>query len=107
MSGSRFAPEFSVLLDGMPIQSELRASVLSVRCQTGYEGLDEVEITLANQGQQEIVYTLARNDYKGRTQKIEADTESKVIVINQEREKTITQMRAQTQKEVEQTRATY
>ena len=46
-------------------------------------------------------------DYKGRTQKIEADTEAKVLVINQERDKTIIEMRARTQKEVEQTRATY
>jgi regulator of protease activity HflC (stomatin/prohibitin superfamily) len=46
-------------------------------------------------------------DFKGRTQKIEADTESKVIVINQERDKTIVEMRARTQKEVENTRATY
>jgi phospholipase C len=29
-----------------------------------------VEITLASQGQQEIVYTLAPNDYKGRTQTV-------------------------------------
>ncbi|MGC1568214.1 MAG: phospholipase domain-containing protein, partial [Trebonia sp.] len=31
-----------------------------------------VEITLANQGQQEIVYTLVPNDYKGRTQTVTA-----------------------------------
>lgn len=49
MSGTRFAPDFSVLLDGSVISAELRASIQSVRCQTGYEGLDEVEITLANE----------------------------------------------------------
>ncbi len=49
MSGTRFAPEFSIALDGRPISAELRASILSVRCQTGYDGLDEVEITLANE----------------------------------------------------------
>src|SRR5690242_17226703 len=49
MSGTRFAPDFQVLLDGQLISAELRASIQSVRCQTGYEGLDEVEITLANE----------------------------------------------------------
>lgn len=49
MANTRFAPEFSLLLDGQPIPAELRASVLSVRCLTGYEGLDEVEVTLANE----------------------------------------------------------
>lgn len=49
MDRARFAPEFSVLLGGLPIPAELRASIQSVRCQTGYEGLDEVELTLANE----------------------------------------------------------
>lgn len=49
MDRARFAPEFDLLLNGQVIPAELRASVLSVRCQTGYEGLDEVEITLANE----------------------------------------------------------
>lgn len=49
MDRARFAPEFSVLLDGQPIPAELRASIQSVRCQTGYEGLDEVELTIANE----------------------------------------------------------
>ena len=48
MDRARFAPEFTVLLDGESIPAALRASILSVRCQTGYEGLDEVELTLAN-----------------------------------------------------------
>ena len=49
MDRARFAPEFAVLLDGQPIPAELRASILSVRCQTGYEGLDEVELAIANE----------------------------------------------------------
>lgn len=49
MDRNRFAPEFDLLLDGQAIPAELRASILSVRCQTGYEGLDEVEIALANE----------------------------------------------------------
>jgi hypothetical protein len=49
MDRARFAPEFALLLDGQPVPAELRASVTAVRCQTGYEGLDEVEVTLANE----------------------------------------------------------
>lgn len=49
MDRNRFAPEFDLLLDGQAIPAELRASIQSVRCQTGYEGLDEVEITIANE----------------------------------------------------------
>ena len=49
MDRARFAPEFTLLLDGQPIPAELRASIQSVRCQTGYEGLDEVELTIANE----------------------------------------------------------
>jgi hypothetical protein len=49
MDRARFAPEFTVLLDGQSIPAELRASIQSVRCRTGYEGLDEVELTIANE----------------------------------------------------------
>ena len=48
MDRARFAPEFTLQLDGRPIAAELRASVQSIRCHTGYEGLDEVEVTLTN-----------------------------------------------------------
>jgi hypothetical protein len=49
MDRSRFAPDFAVALDGKAIPAELRGSLMSVRCQTGYDGLDEVELTLANE----------------------------------------------------------
>jgi len=49
MTNPHFCPDFALLLDGRPISAELRSSILSVRCQTGYEGLDEVEVTLANE----------------------------------------------------------
>ena len=49
MDRARFAPEFALLLDGRPVPAELRASVIGLRSQTGYEGLDEVEVTLANE----------------------------------------------------------
>ena len=44
---------------------------------------------------------------RGRTKKIEADTEAKVLVIDQERDKKITELRAQNQKAIEQARSTY
>jgi hypothetical protein len=50
MDGARFAPDFSLALDGEPAPATLRAAVLSVQCKTGYEGLDEVEVSLANPG---------------------------------------------------------
>src|SRR5580765_642027 len=49
MNGALFAPEFALLLDGQPAPALLRASVQSVQCKTGYEGLDEVEVLLANE----------------------------------------------------------
>lgn len=50
MDRGRFAPDFALLLDGQPVPAALRAAVQSVRCQTGLEGLDEVEVSLANEG---------------------------------------------------------
>lgn len=48
MDRALFAPDFRIRLDGDPIPAELRGSIQGVRCHTGYDGLDEVEITLAN-----------------------------------------------------------
>jgi hypothetical protein len=50
MDGTHFAPAFALALDGQPAPADLRASVQSMSCKTGYEGVDEVEITLANEG---------------------------------------------------------
>src|SRR5712692_487863 len=50
MDRAQFAPDFALKLDGQPIAAELRSSIQSVRCHTGYEGLDEVEVTIANEG---------------------------------------------------------
>jgi len=50
MDRAQFAPDFALLLDGRAIPAQLRASIRSVRCHTGYEGLDEVEVELANEG---------------------------------------------------------
>jgi hypothetical protein len=49
MDRGQFAPEFSLLLDGQPAPAALRASVQGVTCRTGYEGMDEVEVTLVNE----------------------------------------------------------
>lgn len=49
MDRARFAPEFAVRLDGAAIPAELRASIQSVSCKTGYDGVDEVELMLANE----------------------------------------------------------
>lgn len=49
MDRARFAPEFALFIGGQPVPADLRASIQAVRCHTGYEGLDELEITLANE----------------------------------------------------------
>jgi phage protein D len=48
MDTPNFAPDFRLLLDGAPIPAVLRASVVSVRCETGFEGVDQVEVALVN-----------------------------------------------------------
>lgn len=50
MDRARFAPEFALALDGQAVPAELRASVLGLSCKTGYTGLDEVELSLSNEG---------------------------------------------------------
>ncbi len=49
MDRARFAPEFALFIGGQPVPADLRASIQSVRCHTGYDGLDELEITIANE----------------------------------------------------------
>ena len=48
MDRARFAPDFSLKIGGSPVPAELRASIQSVTCTTGYTGLDEVQVTLFN-----------------------------------------------------------
>lgn len=50
MDRARFTPEFALRLGGQESPAGVRASVLGLSCKTGYEGLDEVELTLANEG---------------------------------------------------------
>jgi len=43
-----FVPDFRVLIGGNPIPAVLRASIASVKCETGFDGLDQVELSLVN-----------------------------------------------------------
>lgn len=50
MDRARFAPEFDLKLDGRAVSADLCGHIQAVRCHTGYDGVDEVELTLANDG---------------------------------------------------------
>jgi phage protein D len=47
---SVYVPDFEVLLDGVPLPTELRACVQSVRFEESLQGADRVEVTFANPG---------------------------------------------------------
>ena len=49
MTNPRYAPEFSLRIDGAPAPAELRASVTSVRLESAFGAADRVELTLANE----------------------------------------------------------
>jgi uncharacterized protein len=44
-----YVPEFRVAIDGAPVPAALRACVTSLTLQTGLEGVDRVELSLANE----------------------------------------------------------
>jgi hypothetical protein len=46
---ARYAPEFQVRINGRAVPSALRASIMSVTCQSGIEGADRVELSLVNE----------------------------------------------------------
>lgn len=48
-ANARFAPEFQVQINDLPVPSALRASIISVTCQSGIEGADRVELSLVNE----------------------------------------------------------
>lgn len=58
----RFAPELRIAIDGTSVPSALRSSISSVSLQTGLEGADRVELSLANQGLRWIDEPLFRID---------------------------------------------
>jgi hypothetical protein len=45
----RYIPDFRLELDGSPVPAALRASIISIKHETGLEGADRVEITLVNE----------------------------------------------------------
>ncbi|MEO8338189.1 MAG: hypothetical protein ABI604_00560 [Nitrospirota bacterium] len=45
----RYAPEFQVRINGQEAPAALRASIMSVTCQTGLEGADRVELFIVNE----------------------------------------------------------
>lgn len=49
MVARRYAPDFRVEINGQPIPAALRASVASLSFQSGLEGADRVELSLANE----------------------------------------------------------
>ena len=62
MDRARFAPEFALRVGGAPAPAELRASIQSISCTTGYEGLDELQIVLANEQMRWLDHPLFRLD---------------------------------------------
>lgn len=49
MAGLRYAPDFRVEINGQPVPAALRASIASLSYQTGLDGADRVELSLANE----------------------------------------------------------
>lgn len=60
----RYAPEFSLAIDGEKVPAALRASVTSVSMQSGLEGVDRLEISLANEGLRWLDHPLLKPDRK-------------------------------------------
>jgi hypothetical protein len=58
----RYAPSFTVEVDGEPLPTAMRASITSLRYQDGVEGADRVELTLANAGLQWLDHPLLQTD---------------------------------------------
>ncbi|MEO8017671.1 MAG: hypothetical protein ABI769_07645 [Pseudomonadota bacterium] len=58
----KFAPEFRLSIDGAPVPTALRASISSVSVQTGLEGVDRLEITLANEALRWLDHPLLKLD---------------------------------------------
>jgi phage protein D len=49
MANPRYAPDFRIEINGRPIPAALRASIASVSYQSGLDGADRVELSLANE----------------------------------------------------------
>jgi uncharacterized protein len=60
----RYAPDFSIEIDGQPISMRLRSAIQGVVLQDGLEGADRVEIEIANENLQWLDHPLFRLDRK-------------------------------------------
>jgi uncharacterized protein len=57
-----YAPDFRLQIAGRPVPAELRGSLSSIRCQSGLDGADRLELTLANEGLRWLDHPLFRLD---------------------------------------------
>jgi uncharacterized protein len=58
----RYAPEFSLRIQGEPLPGALRGSISSITYQDGLEGADRVEVTIANPGLRWLDHPLLQAD---------------------------------------------
>jgi len=58
----RFAPDVRIAIDGTQVPALVRSSITSVSLQTGLEGADRVELSLANTGLRWLDHPLFRTD---------------------------------------------
>jgi phage protein D len=59
---ARYAPGFTILLNGQPMPAAMRAGITSLRYEDGLKGADRVELTLANPGLQWLDHPLLQLD---------------------------------------------
>jgi uncharacterized protein len=59
---ARYAPGFTILLNGQPMPAAMRAGITSLRYEDGLEGADRVELTLSNPGLQWLDHLLLQLD---------------------------------------------
>lgn len=62
MSKLRFAPEFQLQINGVPVPAALRSSISSASLQTSLEGADRLEITLVNENLRWLDHPLLKID---------------------------------------------
>jgi uncharacterized protein len=58
----RYVPQFRVTVDGAPLPQAMRGSVTSINLQTGLEGADRVELSLANDNLRWLDHPLLKLD---------------------------------------------
>ena len=58
MKFARYAPTYTVLIDGQPLPTRMRASISSMRHEDGIEGADRVELSLTDEGREWLEHPL-------------------------------------------------